>query len=157
VKQVKAKFGLDESVSEAMFAILENMDDESIDDSESDNLGMPQEPASEQWVIMCHGQEDGEQKTEVHGPYASKEEAVNDLKDCIKDEFGDEALANVENKIGDGHVEVNGWTKVVVPLVSPDAGESDELDKDKDEKPSEEPHGSSEGSGKPAWLDSIED
>ena len=155
MKQVKAKFGLDESVSEEMFAILEDMDDESMDEPVSDNLGMPQEP-SEQWVIMCHGQEDGEQKTEVWGPYASKEEAVVDLKDCIKDEFGDEALANVEDKLDSGHVEVEGWTKVVVPLTSPDSNKDEPEPADNIKEPVEGPSDES-ASDQPEWLNSVGD
>ena len=82
-------------------------------------------PEGEQWVLMCHGTEEGEKLTEVWGPYTSKDEAVAALRDCIKTDFGDEALAGVEGQLENGHVEIEGWTKVVVPLKSPDAGESE--------------------------------
>jgi len=146
VKKVKAQSGLDESVDEIMFSILsemDNMDDFDFDNVSDDDVAGVQDtsmpdldsqaelPVDENWVIMCHGEEDGKKMTEVWGTYPSKEAAVEDLKKCIKDEFGDEELAKVEGQLGQEPVEVNGWIKDVVQMKSPESADV--------EAPSEEP------------------
>lgn len=85
---------------------------------------MPEEPAPEgQWVVMCHGEEDGKKVTEVWGTYPSREAAVQDLKDCIRDEWDEETLKRVEADVEAGYAEVDGWIKSVVQMKSPESVE----------------------------------
>ena len=120
VKRVKKNLGYEE-VDPYIRKIVEALDDEEKAEEFASVKPSDGEKATDatQWVIMCHGMEDGEKTTEVWGPYPSKDAAVADLRDCIKDEFGDDVLDKVNDQLDKGHVEVEGWTKVVVPLKSP--------------------------------------
>ncbi|MEM3000600.1 MAG: hypothetical protein QXU32_00760 [Nitrososphaerales archaeon] len=120
VKSVKKRLGY-EDIDPDVRKIVEALDDEENTDEVADVEPSDDKDESDatQWVIMCHGMKDGEKTTEVWGPYSSKDAAVADLRNCIRDEFGDDVLDKVEDQLDKGHVEVEGWTKVVVPLKSP--------------------------------------